>query len=301
MAPRCSASPGVPARTSRNGASARTLWLAFSNRRPTSRSSVCASSSRTISGLLRHRAVNPFVRLRSDGPDAGHSALPTPVTPTLTRAGRSLLMPVGGSNWSTNACPVCTSLAAIRSTSTSPASRQARSNQWSSTVLPLPRGPVSTMLCGGAWPPDRLARDRVSTACSCSRPVSAGGNAPSPGLNTSGVTSFSVGHPPCERQRRSGARVHDKKVVRRHARRAPPRVRARQPMDWPVAGVLAQAVPRESRTRRRRGPPSNNDVVHPGAPRRRSAVGGELRWCSGSGPCGPCPMVPGQAGAVDRG
>ena len=90
IAPRCSSSPGVPARTSRNGASVRTFWLAFSNRRPTSRSSVCASSSRTTSGLLRHRAINPFVRFRSDAPDAGHSAFPTPVTPTLTPRGQEL-------------------------------------------------------------------------------------------------------------------------------------------------------------------------------------------------------------------
>ena len=66
---------------------------------------------------------------------------------------------------------------------------------------------------------------------------------------------------PCQIVARCG--VARQESCARHARRAPPRVRARQPMDRPVAGVLAQAVPSESRARRRRGPPSNNDVVHP--------------------------------------
>ena len=62
--------------------------------------------------------------------------------------------------------------------------RQVRSNQLSSTVLPLPRGPVRTTSCGGDVPPSRSARHRVNTACSRSRPVSAGGMAPVPGVNT---------------------------------------------------------------------------------------------------------------------
>ena len=56
--PRCSGSPGVPASTSRNGASSRTCWLALRSVRPTSRSSVCASSSSTASGFLRQRVVS---------------------------------------------------------------------------------------------------------------------------------------------------------------------------------------------------------------------------------------------------
>ena len=65
------------------------------------------------------------------------------------------------------------------------------------------------------------------------------------------LTGVAIGR--CLDRRRR--RVHDKES------RAPPRrvgtplrVQARKPLDRPVAGVLAQAVPGESRTRRRRGP-----------------------------------------------
>ena len=58
-------------------------------------------------------------------------------------------------------------------------------------------------------------------------------------------------------------RVHDRKVVRRRARRAPTCVRARQPMDWPVAGALSPSRSRWIESPTAPGPPSNNDVVHP--------------------------------------
>ena len=44
------------------------------------------------------------------------------------------------------------------STSTRGASSQAALNQFSKTVLPLPRGPTKTTLCGGAVPPTKSAK-----------------------------------------------------------------------------------------------------------------------------------------------
>ena len=54
--------PGVPAITSRNGASEETAWLAFSSTRPTSLSNVWASSRSNTSGRRVQRAVNSRVR-----------------------------------------------------------------------------------------------------------------------------------------------------------------------------------------------------------------------------------------------
>ena len=71
-----------------------------------------------------------------------------------------------------------------RATSIRAASRQARVNQLSNTVLPLPRGPISATSCGGASPPIRSARHCISIPCSRSRPVSAGGATPAPGVNS---------------------------------------------------------------------------------------------------------------------
>ena len=61
-----------------------------------------------------------------------------------------------------------------RATPTRPASRQAPANQLSSTVLPLPRGPISATSCGGALPPSRSAMHCASTPCSFLRPVGYG-------------------------------------------------------------------------------------------------------------------------------
>ena len=99
-------------------------------------------------------------------------------------------MIVAGNIASTSACPVRVRLGDRRATSIRPASRQAPSNQFSSTVLPLPRGPISATSCGGASPPSRSARHCPSTACSRSRPVSAGGAAPVPGVNRRCAVAF---------------------------------------------------------------------------------------------------------------
>ena len=182
MAARCAGRPGVPASTSRSGALARTSWLRLSSNWPTSRVSVWASSTSTTTGFFRHRAVNRSVRSCADPSGAAHSAWPTPATPSFL--GRIFLMTDVGNNASTTACPFRIRLGDSRATSTRPASRQASANQLSSTVLPLPRGPMSATSCGGALPPSRSARHCASTSCSRSRPVSAGGAAPAPGVNT---------------------------------------------------------------------------------------------------------------------
>ena len=188
MVPRCAGRPGVPASPSRKGAFARTSWLTFSRSWPTSRASVCASSSRTTTGLDRQRAINRSVRFCRDGACAAHSASPTPATPTFT--GSTLLRGDAGRRRSTSACSVRMRLGVKRAMSTRSARRQARSNQVSNTVLPLPRGPISATSCGGALPSSRSARHCNSTASSRSRPVSAGGTAPSPGVNTRRAGSF---------------------------------------------------------------------------------------------------------------
>ena len=53
-------------------------------------------------------------------------------------------------------------------------SGSACANQLSSTVLPLPRGPISATSCGGALPPSRSAMHCASTPCSFLRPVGYG-------------------------------------------------------------------------------------------------------------------------------
>ena len=183
MAPRCAGRPGVPASTSRNGASARTCWLVLRSMRPTAGSSVCASSSSTASGRLRQRAASRAVRVLAVRCGDAHSTDPTAARPSFR--GSSLARPAGGARTSTRSSRLGTSSGVTCTNSTPfPRSRQARSNQWSSAVLPLPRGPVRTTLCGGARPPARSARHPSSTSFSRSRPVSAGGTAPSPGVNT---------------------------------------------------------------------------------------------------------------------
>ena len=182
MVLRCAARPGVPARTSMKGALARTLWLALSSALPTSRSSVCASSSNTASGFLMHRAVNSFRRFLKRPSGGPHSMEPTAATPTF-RGSRSASP--GGDSISTSASRVGMSSGVRSSTSTSASrSRQVRSNQLSNTVLPAPLGPVRATLCGGELPPSRSPRHCFSTVFSRSRPASVGGAAPSPGANT---------------------------------------------------------------------------------------------------------------------
>ena len=181
IVPRCAGSPGVPASTSRNGASTRTLWPALSSVLPTSGSSVCASSSRAATAFLRHRARS--FRARSSGAsaaDVAHSTEPAAATPTFR--GRSFDVQVRGDSAAARAARLGIS-SGVRATASNSRSSQACLNQLSSTVLPLPRGPVSTTSCGGDAPPDRSSRHRLNTACSGSRPVSAGGVAPDPGVN----------------------------------------------------------------------------------------------------------------------
>ena len=97
-----------------------------------------------------------------------------------------------GSNRWTKSCPVRTRLGDSRAIWIRPVLRQKSSNQLSSTVLPLPRGPIMATSCGGAVPPSRSARHRLSTVCSRSRPVSAGGATPVPGVKTRRSGSFTL-------------------------------------------------------------------------------------------------------------
>ena len=124
-----------------------------------------------VGSTPRARTAGPWRRRRS--------------WPGLRRwRGRNFIIADDGDRTSISASRVEMS-SGVGATSTSvPWSRQVRSNQLSSTVLPLPRGPVRTTSCGGEVPQSRSARHRVSTACSRSRPVSAGGMAPAPGVNT---------------------------------------------------------------------------------------------------------------------
>ena len=183
MAFKRAASPGVPASTSRNGASApRTCWLAFRRAAPVSRASVCASSSSTANGRRRQRETSAATKSRAPF-DGVHSAEPMDAMPTSR--GRSLASPRRGANESTSDAGPESALGVSNATSTlGSCSAQARWNQRRSTVLPLPRGPTRTMLCGGASPLLKPARQRPNTACSVVRPVSAGGIAPSPALKT---------------------------------------------------------------------------------------------------------------------
>ena len=139
-------------------------------------------------GGRRHLSINRRVRLRG-APVPAHSAEASAATPTLR--GSSLEMPVGGVSSASSAVRSGTSGAAIAATSSLVGlSRQARSNQRSNAVLPLPRGPISTTLYDGEPQPVRSERHRDSTACSCSRPASAGGKAPSPGVNSHSSPAF---------------------------------------------------------------------------------------------------------------
>ena len=126
----------------------------------------------TTTGFFRHRAVNRPVRSCADLSGAAHSAWPPPATPSFL--GRIFLMTEIGNSASTTACSVRIRLGDSRATPTRPASRQAPANQLSSTVLPLPRGPISATSCGGALPPSRSAMHCASTPCSFLRPVGYG-------------------------------------------------------------------------------------------------------------------------------
>ena len=81
-------------------------------------------------------------------------------------------------------------LCGVKATTSTSCRAQAAPNQLSRAVLPLPRGPSKTTLCGGAEPATRSARQRDKTSCCASRPRSAGGNAPSPGRNRRGMAAF---------------------------------------------------------------------------------------------------------------
>ena len=182
MVSRCAGKPGVPARTSRKGASSRTDWLAFSKILPTAASRVCASSTSTASGLARQRAISRAFKLAGVFADVSHSTEPTVETPTLR--GRSFARPRRGANTSTSALSVGISSGVNATTSAAgSAFRASCLNQLSSTVLPLPRGPIMTTSCGGEVPDAKSAKHRRSTFCSAARPVNTGGVAPLPGVN----------------------------------------------------------------------------------------------------------------------
>ena len=189
MAFKCEGRPGVPATTSRNGAAApRTCWLVFRSAAPASRGSVCASSSSTTSGRRRQRAISAASKSRGPLPRV-HSAVPLDMVPILR--GRSFASRRRGASASTSAARSARALGVSDKTSTSGSfSAQACWNQPNSAVLPLPRGPNNTTLCGGASPWLTPARQRRSTACSAVRPVRAGGMAPSPALKTHVVAAF---------------------------------------------------------------------------------------------------------------
>ena len=191
MASKRAGRPGVPASTSKNGASApRTCWLAFRSAQPVLRSSVWASSSSTTSGRRRQREVSAAAR--SHVPLGGvHSAAPMVATPILR--GSSLASHRRGASASKSADGSGSALGVSHATST-PGwfCAQALSNQRRSAVFPLPRGPSRTTSCGGASPLLTPARQRQSTACSSSRPVRAGGAAPLPALKTH-VVAVSIG------------------------------------------------------------------------------------------------------------
>ena len=182
IASRCRGSPGVPARTSRNGACTRTCWLALSSTPPTSTSNTWSSSSSTASGLRRQRAVSAPAMLRGPA-DVVHSADPTDAMAIFF--GRSLASAFRGASASSKAwrSPTSAGVSARASTRLT-LLRHSCANQLSSTVLPLPRGPTRTTSCAGALPPASAARQRDRTACSFPRPVNAGGVARVPGAKS---------------------------------------------------------------------------------------------------------------------
>ena len=170
---------GVPARTSRNGNRRPTCWLAFSSRRPLSRSSVCASSSSRTSGRFDTRFRSTVSK------DDRPRSFARPV------AGRS------GEICSGNNCrhqardriasanpPRSSAVAGLRPTTSSASRSPTRfSSQKRRAVFPLPRGPQSAISAGGATPRSRSSSRRRKRACSSSRPAKWGGNPPSPGWN----------------------------------------------------------------------------------------------------------------------
>ena len=146
---------------------------------------MCASSSSATSGFLRHRAVNSVRSVAPCQPGASPLSVRRRVSPRAAGfRNSSFAIPDCGARTSISASRVGISSGVSFTTSTSGSRpRHARSNQLSSTVLPVPRGPVRTTSCGGDVPPSRSARHRFNTACSRSRPVRAGGVAPVPGVN----------------------------------------------------------------------------------------------------------------------
>ena len=132
---------------------------------------------------------------------------------------------------------------------------------------------VFPMRSGKAIPPLGRTRIRVPLLIARQRWVGAGSVLRGSGIRETmrGLSSGSRLNPDglsrdigCE-SRSGGALegVHDRKVVRRHARRAPPRVRARQPHGLACCGGLGPSRSPSIENPTAPGPPSNNDVVHP--------------------------------------
>ena len=136
----------------------------------------------------------------------------------------------------------------------------------------LPRSPGSVrsgvMTAGGPAPmtavaaaadPRRQARvKRSSTACTQNR---CGGR-----------------ERPDSRRDAGQLRVHLRKVACRHARRAAASCAGAAAHGSACCGVLAQAVPRESRARQRPGRSSYNPDVHPAARAAATRSRGTARW-----------------------
>ena len=112
--------PGVPASTSRNGASAATDWLAFKSAWPTTVSNVCASSRRTTSGRWRQRKVSNSDKV----PRLSPSSQPTRPIPidSDSEPGRMDLKRPGGTSEVASASTLRKSLGVRHSTSMRPSS-----------------------------------------------------------------------------------------------------------------------------------------------------------------------------------
>ena len=200
IVPRCAGSPGVPASTSRNGASPRTLWPAVEQhpadfrvqrmrlvQQDHQRLPAASGAQFPRQGVRRFGGGRrPFRRTHGRDAHLSGQQLRHP-GPRRQRGGE------GGP---------ARDLVRVRTTVSSSRSSQACLNQLSSTVLPLPRGPVRTTSWRRRCAAGPSPRGRLNTACSGSRPVSAGGVAPDPGVNRRCFARFHGGQ--CMRSRRSG-------------------------------------------------------------------------------------------------
>ena len=170
---------------------------AFSNARPTSAESRCASSTNSANGRVAQRAASIW---SSGGAPAWFKSMRTPnreirvaVAPDSSANRRNAArQPSSGAKALAKASTEASLSAGVASTTSAPARRKRPPISPCSTVLPLPRGPCRTTSALGARLLPRSASIGATAMISRSRPARCGGRSPLPGRKRLGGNAMRV-------------------------------------------------------------------------------------------------------------